>query len=169
MYGLSNDENIFDLRWPLKVKGQGQTPKNRTCLNFCWPWPAKIQACSYIQYNFGKHRLSSFVKALPKKAWFGPLLWPDMKLILNLNMPLTVAYTCTWTIIIITQDIMYYTYHYYTFLIVLPRLIRLLLNSVIYLNARKYGNMQTSINYFLSCNALKISLNLSQTPKFFIS
>ena len=28
MYGLLNGENIFDLRWPLKVKGQGQTPKN---------------------------------------------------------------------------------------------------------------------------------------------
>ena len=28
MYGLSNGENIFDPRWPLKVKGQGQTPKN---------------------------------------------------------------------------------------------------------------------------------------------
>ena len=27
MYGLSNGENIFDLRWPLKVKGQGQTIK----------------------------------------------------------------------------------------------------------------------------------------------
>ena len=26
MYGLSNGENIFDLRWPLKVKSQGQTP-----------------------------------------------------------------------------------------------------------------------------------------------
>ena len=25
MYGLSNGENIFDPRWPLKVKGQGQT------------------------------------------------------------------------------------------------------------------------------------------------
>ena len=27
MYGLSNDENIFDLWWPLKVKGRGQTQK----------------------------------------------------------------------------------------------------------------------------------------------
>ena len=27
MYVLSNAENIFDPRWPLKVKGQGQTPK----------------------------------------------------------------------------------------------------------------------------------------------
>ena len=27
MYGLSNGENIFDPRWPLKVKGQGQTLK----------------------------------------------------------------------------------------------------------------------------------------------
>ena len=27
MYGFSNDENIFDLTWPLKVKGQGQTPQ----------------------------------------------------------------------------------------------------------------------------------------------
>ena len=27
MYGLLNSENIFDLRWPLKVKGQGQTLK----------------------------------------------------------------------------------------------------------------------------------------------
>ena len=27
MYGISNDENIFDLWWPLKVKGQGQTLK----------------------------------------------------------------------------------------------------------------------------------------------
>ena len=27
MYGLSNSENIFDLRWPLKVKGHGQTSK----------------------------------------------------------------------------------------------------------------------------------------------
>ena len=27
MYGLSNGENIFDLWWPLKVKGQGQTLK----------------------------------------------------------------------------------------------------------------------------------------------
>ena len=27
MYGLSNDENIFDLWCPLKVKGQGQTLK----------------------------------------------------------------------------------------------------------------------------------------------
>ena len=25
MYVLSNDGNIFDPRWPLKVKGQGQT------------------------------------------------------------------------------------------------------------------------------------------------
>ena len=24
MYGLSNDENIFDLRWPLKVKVKTQ-------------------------------------------------------------------------------------------------------------------------------------------------
>ena len=24
MHGLSNGENIFDPRWPLKVKGQGQ-------------------------------------------------------------------------------------------------------------------------------------------------
>ena len=27
MYGLSNGKDIFDLRWPLKVKGQGQTLK----------------------------------------------------------------------------------------------------------------------------------------------
>ena len=27
MHGLSNGKNIFDLRWPLKVKGQGQTLK----------------------------------------------------------------------------------------------------------------------------------------------
>ena len=27
MYGLSNGANIFDPRWPLKVKGQGQTLK----------------------------------------------------------------------------------------------------------------------------------------------
>ena len=27
MYGLTNGVNIFDLRWPLQVKGQGQTPK----------------------------------------------------------------------------------------------------------------------------------------------
>ena len=27
MYGLSNSENIFDLGWPPKVKGQGQTLK----------------------------------------------------------------------------------------------------------------------------------------------
>ena len=27
MYGLSNGETIFDLRWPLKVKGQGQPLK----------------------------------------------------------------------------------------------------------------------------------------------
>ena len=27
MDGLSNGKNIFDLRWPLKVKGQGQTLK----------------------------------------------------------------------------------------------------------------------------------------------
>ena len=27
MYGLSNGENIFDLWWPLKVEGQGQTPE----------------------------------------------------------------------------------------------------------------------------------------------
>ena len=27
MYGLSNDENIFDPRWPSKVEGQGQTQK----------------------------------------------------------------------------------------------------------------------------------------------
>ena len=27
MYELSNNENIFDLGWPLKVKGQGQTLK----------------------------------------------------------------------------------------------------------------------------------------------
>ena len=27
MYGLSNGENIFDLRCSLKVKGQDQTPK----------------------------------------------------------------------------------------------------------------------------------------------
>ena len=25
--GFPNGENIFDLWWPLKVKGQGQTPK----------------------------------------------------------------------------------------------------------------------------------------------
>ena len=25
MFGLSNGENIFDLKWPLKGKGQGQT------------------------------------------------------------------------------------------------------------------------------------------------
>ena len=28
MYGLSNDVNIFDLGWPLKIKDQGQTLKN---------------------------------------------------------------------------------------------------------------------------------------------
>ena len=28
MYGLSDGANIFDPRWPLKVKGQGQTLKN---------------------------------------------------------------------------------------------------------------------------------------------
>ena len=28
MYKLSNGENIFHPRWPLKVKGQGQTPKS---------------------------------------------------------------------------------------------------------------------------------------------
>ena len=27
MYGLSNGENIFDPRWPLKIKGQGRTLK----------------------------------------------------------------------------------------------------------------------------------------------
>ena len=27
LYELKNDENIFDLSWPLKVKGQNQTPK----------------------------------------------------------------------------------------------------------------------------------------------
>ena len=27
MYGLSKGEDIFDPRWPLKVKGQGQTLK----------------------------------------------------------------------------------------------------------------------------------------------
>ena len=27
MYGLSNGEEFFDPRWPLKVKGQGQTLK----------------------------------------------------------------------------------------------------------------------------------------------
>ena len=27
MYDISNVKNIFDLGWPLKVKGQGQTPK----------------------------------------------------------------------------------------------------------------------------------------------
>ena len=27
MYGLSNDWNIFDPRWPLRVEGQGQTLK----------------------------------------------------------------------------------------------------------------------------------------------
>ena len=27
MYGLSNGKNIFDPRWPLEVKGQGQTLK----------------------------------------------------------------------------------------------------------------------------------------------
>ena len=27
MYGLSNGKDIFDPRWPLKVKGQGQTLK----------------------------------------------------------------------------------------------------------------------------------------------
>ena len=26
-YGLSNGENIYDLRWPSKLKGQGQTLK----------------------------------------------------------------------------------------------------------------------------------------------
>ena len=34
MYGFSNGENIFDLRWPLKAKGQGQTPKNWETLLF---------------------------------------------------------------------------------------------------------------------------------------
>ena len=34
MYGLSNGENIFDLRWLLKIKGQGQTPKNWGTLLF---------------------------------------------------------------------------------------------------------------------------------------
>ena len=35
MYGLSEyGENIFDLRWPLKVKGKGQTPKNWGTLLF---------------------------------------------------------------------------------------------------------------------------------------
>ena len=29
MYGLSNSENIFDLRWPLKVKGRDQTPPKK--------------------------------------------------------------------------------------------------------------------------------------------
>ena len=28
MYELSNDENVFDLKWPLKVIGQGQTLKS---------------------------------------------------------------------------------------------------------------------------------------------
>ena len=28
MYELSNDENIFDLSWPLKVKGQKSNSKN---------------------------------------------------------------------------------------------------------------------------------------------
>ena len=28
MYELSNGENIFYPRWPLKVKGQGRTPEN---------------------------------------------------------------------------------------------------------------------------------------------
>ena len=27
MYGLSNGENIFDLEWPLNVKGPGHTLK----------------------------------------------------------------------------------------------------------------------------------------------
>ena len=27
MYGLSNNENMSDLEWPFKVKGQGQTLK----------------------------------------------------------------------------------------------------------------------------------------------
>ena len=27
IYGFSNGENVFDLRWPLKVKSQGQTLK----------------------------------------------------------------------------------------------------------------------------------------------
>ena len=27
MYGLLNSENIFNLRWALKFKGQGQTPQ----------------------------------------------------------------------------------------------------------------------------------------------
>ena len=27
MYGLANGGNIFNLRWPLKVKGRGQTLK----------------------------------------------------------------------------------------------------------------------------------------------
>ena len=27
MYGLSNEENIFDIRWPLRVEGQGQNLK----------------------------------------------------------------------------------------------------------------------------------------------
>ena len=30
MYGLLNNENIFDLRWPLTVKGQGQPPKKNS-------------------------------------------------------------------------------------------------------------------------------------------
>ena len=28
MYGFSNNENIFDLRWHLNIEGQGQTFKN---------------------------------------------------------------------------------------------------------------------------------------------
>ena len=35
IYGLSNGENIFDSRWPLKVKGQGQTLKTDSILIPC--------------------------------------------------------------------------------------------------------------------------------------
>ena len=29
MYGLSNSEHMFDLRWPLNVNGQGQPPTKK--------------------------------------------------------------------------------------------------------------------------------------------
>ena len=33
MHRLSNGENTFDLRWPLKVKGQGQTLNTEKSIN----------------------------------------------------------------------------------------------------------------------------------------
>ena len=86
MYGLSNSENIFDLRWPLKVKGQGQTPKNWGTLLFqstidihiqyphkkqwvvpCWlHW---LLQCALCCYQTAKARTPAFINMYKKKIF----------------------------------------------------------------------------------------------------